>query len=102
MVWLHASELLQDLFDMGLTTSSQIEREYKQDRRLMLRLVACYTKVEGLAFHLWSNMRQIVSASANIAPCLVRRRVRQYLLQTQVSNTCSHPRDSRRYARYPA
>ncbi|KAJ7089526.1 hypothetical protein C8R44DRAFT_892224 [Mycena epipterygia] len=74
MVWLHASELLQDLFDMRLTTSSQIEREYKKDRRLMLRLVACYTKVEGLALHLWSNMRQVVTASANIAPCLVRRR----------------------------
>ncbi|KAJ7089537.1 hypothetical protein C8R44DRAFT_861405 [Mycena epipterygia] len=74
MVWLHASELVEDLFDMELTTSSQIEREYKKDRRLMLRLVACYTKMEGLALHLWSNMGQVVSNSANISPCLVRQR----------------------------
>jgi hypothetical protein len=75
MVWLHASELLEDLFDMGLTTSSQIEREYRKDRHLMLRLIACYTKMEGLSLHLWSNMGQVISASPNIAPCFVRRRV---------------------------
>ncbi|KAJ7123960.1 hypothetical protein C8R43DRAFT_1031427 [Mycena crocata] len=74
MVWLHASELLEDLFRRGLTTSSHIEREYKKDRHLMLRLIACYTKVEALASHLWSNMGQVISASPNIAPCLVRRR----------------------------
>ncbi|KAJ7160634.1 hypothetical protein C8R43DRAFT_993497 [Mycena crocata] len=74
MVWLHASELLEDLFNRGLTTSSQIEREYKKDRQLMLRLVACYLKVEGLALHLWSNMTQVITASPNIAPCVIRRR----------------------------
>ncbi|KAJ7454613.1 hypothetical protein B0H11DRAFT_1740349 [Mycena galericulata] len=74
MVWLHASELFEELFDMGLTTSSQIERQYKKDRRLMMRLIACYVKMEGLALHLWSNMGQVLSASENIAPCLIRRR----------------------------
>ncbi|KAJ7204095.1 hypothetical protein GGX14DRAFT_460835 [Mycena pura] len=76
MVWLHASELLEDLFDMGLTTSSQIEREYKKDRNLMLRLIACFVKMEGLSLHIWSNMTQVISASENIAPCLVRSRSR--------------------------
>ncbi|KAJ7257993.1 hypothetical protein C8J57DRAFT_1516323 [Mycena rebaudengoi] len=76
MVWLHASELLDDLFDMGLRTSSQIERAYKQDRHLMLRLIACYAKMQGPALHLWSNMTQVISASENIAPCLIRRRTR--------------------------
>ncbi|KAJ7263810.1 hypothetical protein C8J57DRAFT_1332852 [Mycena rebaudengoi] len=76
MVWLHASELLEDLFNMGLRTSSQIERAYKQDRHLMLRLIACYAKMQGLSLHLWSNMTQVISASENIAPCLIRRRTR--------------------------
>ncbi|KAJ7263806.1 hypothetical protein C8J57DRAFT_1512616 [Mycena rebaudengoi] len=76
MVWLDASELLEDLFDMGLSTSSQIERAYKQDRHLMLRLIACYAKMQGLSLHLWSNMTQVISASENIAPCLIRRRTR--------------------------
>ncbi|KAJ7200566.1 hypothetical protein GGX14DRAFT_466423 [Mycena pura] len=76
MVWLHASELLEDLFDMGLTTSSQIEREYKKDRNLMLRLIACFIKMEGLSLHIWSNMKQVISASENLAPCLVRSRSR--------------------------
>ncbi|KAJ6465615.1 hypothetical protein C8R47DRAFT_1201521 [Mycena vitilis] len=74
MVWLHASELLEDLIDVGLTTSSQIERAYKKDRKLMLRLIACYSKMEGLSLHLWSNMEQVLSASPNIAPCVVRSR----------------------------
>ncbi|KAJ7710153.1 hypothetical protein B0H16DRAFT_1900895 [Mycena metata] len=74
MVWLHASELFEDLFKMGLTTSAQIERAYKKDRHLMLRLIACFAKMEGLALHLWSNMKQVISASPNVAPCLVRQR----------------------------
>ncbi|KAF8174613.1 hypothetical protein K438DRAFT_1848584 [Mycena galopus ATCC 62051] len=74
MVWLHASELFEDLFAMGLTTSSRIERAYKKDRHLMLHLIACYGKLEGLALHLWSNMTQVVTASENIARCLIRRR----------------------------
>ncbi|KAJ6472400.1 hypothetical protein C8R45DRAFT_1103860 [Mycena sanguinolenta] len=73
MVWFHASTLLEDLFAMGLTASSQIAREYKRDRRLMMRLIACYTKMGGLALHLWSNMVQVVSASPNLLPCVVRR-----------------------------
>ncbi|KAJ7731623.1 hypothetical protein B0H16DRAFT_1696640 [Mycena metata] len=74
MVWLHASELFEDLFKMGLTTSAQIERAYKKDRHLMLRLIACFAKMEGLALHLWSNMKQVISASPNVAPCFVRQR----------------------------
>lgn len=80
MVWLHASELFEELFDMGLTTSSQIERAYQEDRHLMMRLIACYAKMEGLALHLWSNMGQVLSASENIAPCLIRRRVIRFPL----------------------
>ncbi|KAJ7197448.1 hypothetical protein GGX14DRAFT_668089 [Mycena pura] len=72
MVWLHASELLEDLFEMGLTTSNQIEREYKKDRNLMSRLIACFVKMQGLYLHLWSNMTQVIGASENIAPCLSR------------------------------
>ncbi|KAJ7776068.1 hypothetical protein DFH07DRAFT_912106 [Mycena maculata] len=74
MVWLHASELLEELFSKGLTTSAEIEREYKKDRQLMMRLIACYVKIEGLSLHLWSNMGQVLSNSENIAPCLIRRR----------------------------
>ncbi|KAF7337056.1 hypothetical protein MVEN_02142800 [Mycena venus] len=74
MVWLHASELFEDLFAMGLTTSDQIERAYKKDRHLMLRLIACYAKMEGLSLHLWSNMTQVISASENITRCFIRRR----------------------------
>ncbi|KAJ7731622.1 hypothetical protein B0H16DRAFT_1696639 [Mycena metata] len=92
MVWLHASELLEDLFNMGLTTSAQIEREYKKDRRLMLRLIACFTKMEGLALHLWSNMHQVVSASPNIAPCLIRVRVSQ--LSPQILPPLAGPRNA--------
>ncbi|KAJ6470148.1 hypothetical protein DFH09DRAFT_1221248, partial [Mycena vulgaris] len=87
MVWLHASELLEDLFDMGLTTSSQIEREYKKDRNMMLRLIACFVKMEGLSLHLWSNMTQVISASENIAPCLVRSRSRDGLANIQLDRS---------------
>ncbi|KAJ7116157.1 hypothetical protein C8R43DRAFT_1138025 [Mycena crocata] len=74
MVWLHASELLEDLYNRGLATSSQIEREYEKDRKLMLRLIVCYTKMEALALHLWSNMTQVITASPNLVPCVIRRR----------------------------
>ncbi|KAJ6626713.1 hypothetical protein B0H10DRAFT_1998248 [Mycena sp. CBHHK59/15] len=74
MVWLEASELMQDLFRMGLTTSAAIEREYKEDRGLMLRLISCFTKVHGLSLHLWSNMTQVVAGSDNIAPYVKRWR----------------------------
>ncbi|KAJ7675625.1 hypothetical protein DFH06DRAFT_1466464 [Mycena polygramma] len=87
MVWFHASELLEDLFDMGLTTSSQIERAYKKDRKLMLRLIACYSKMEGLSLHLWSNMTQVISASPNIASCFVRNRTHSGT--PQITRDCS-------------
>ncbi|TFK53180.1 hypothetical protein OE88DRAFT_1626999 [Heliocybe sulcata] len=74
MAWKHAAELFEDLANMGLTTASAIEREYKRDTAFMWRLVMCFAKIDMLARILWYRMVQVVSDSQHFRPYFKRLR----------------------------
>ncbi|KAF7353780.1 Regulation of transcription from pol ii promoter-related protein [Mycena venus] len=61
MTWGHAVDVFEELDRRGLTTTSSIERAYKQDSALMWRLVGCLCKISYLAGHLWERFTEIMS-----------------------------------------
>ncbi|EPQ51950.1 hypothetical protein GLOTRDRAFT_123057 [Gloeophyllum trabeum ATCC 11539] len=74
MTWKDAAELFEDLARQGLTTASAIERAYRQDTKLMWRLVTCFAKADFLKGLLWGTFVQIVSWSDHFSKYFKRWR----------------------------
>ncbi|KAJ7494460.1 hypothetical protein B0H11DRAFT_1802789 [Mycena galericulata] len=74
MTWGHAVDLFEEFDRRGLTTTSAIERAYKQDSALMWNLVACLCKISYLAGHLWERFTEIMSWSEYYRPYFKRYR----------------------------
>ncbi|KAJ7460843.1 hypothetical protein B0H11DRAFT_2057030, partial [Mycena galericulata] len=70
----HAVDLFEEFDRRGLTTTSAIERAYKQDSALMWNLVACLCKISYLAGHLWERFTEIMSWSEYYRPYFKRYR----------------------------
>jgi hypothetical protein len=75
MTWQFAVELFDDLAQRGLTTTSSIERAYKNDSKLYWRLVSLFTKVNVLHNYHLTKLCDELSWSEHFRPFFIRSRV---------------------------
>ncbi|KAJ6620339.1 hypothetical protein B0H10DRAFT_2022400 [Mycena sp. CBHHK59/15] len=87
MAWGHAVDLFEELDRRGLTTTSAIERAYKQDSALMWRLVACLCKISYLDGHLWERFSEVLSWSEYYRPYFKRFRTPTGSSRIEVNRT---------------
>lgn len=75
MTWSFALNIFDDFAQKGLTTSSSIERAYKQDKALMWRLASLFTKVILLHNYVLGRLSESLSWSEHFRPYFIRSRV---------------------------
>lgn len=72
MGWSSAAEVFEEFARRGLTTASAIERAYKQDSKLLWKMVAAFDRVENYISQLVGKLSQVISYSEYYGPFFKR------------------------------